>query len=335
MSFVGFSVLQLMYIAVCVCLAVAVSVSAWLLAPLAVGRLDPTITTTTKHAGGIEPAIPTANLRMQKAKPPTADEYPKFDVVRLDPEGASVFAGRASAHQLVTILINGREFASAQADSDGQWAVVVERSIPSGQVELTLIASGPEPGRADRSQVVHITVATPKVASAAHEVRPLPKTAGPLQPKAAEPDPKQALRRFEALVDRARVAAVGEPTGAGTSIQAPVPVPITFLTAETVMTSDGEKAARLLTEYLHITKPHSIALTGHADSRGTEGYNLELSRKRLVAIERSLRGAGYAGELRLVPLGETAPYRTVDRSKLTVEQKYQIDRRVELQVTHN
>jgi len=326
--------LQLFYVAVCVCVAVAVSVSAWLLAPFAVGRLDPTITAAAKHAGGIEPEpMPTSSLRMQDAKPPAADEHPKFDVVRLDPDGASVFAGTASANQLVTIFINGREFASAQADSDGQWAVVVERSMPSGQVELALIASGPEPGRADRGQVVHITVATPKVASAAPDVRPLPKTAGPLQPKAAEPDAKQALRRFEAFVDRAREAAVGEP--AGTSVQTTVPVPITFLTAEAVMTSDGEKAARLLTEYLRITKPHSIALTGHADSRGPNGYNLELSRRRLVAIEQFLRGAGYSGELRLVPLGETAPYRVVDRSKLTVEQIYQMDRRVELQVTHD
>ena len=326
--------LQLMYIAVCVCVAVAVSVSAWLLAPFTIGRPDPTVTAIAKHPVGIVPEpVPTSNRGMQEAKPPAADEYPKFDVVRLDPEGASVFAGRASANQLITIFINGREFASAQADSDGQWAVVVERSIPSGQVELALIASGPEPGRADRSQVVHITIATPKVASAAHEDRPLSKTARSLQPKTAEPVEKQALRRFEAFVDRARDAAVGEP--AGTSVQTAVPIPITFLTAEAVMTSDGEKAARLLAEYLGITKPHSIALTGHADSRGPDGYNLELSRRRLVAIEQFLRGAGYAGGLRLVPLGETTPYRAVDRSKLTVEQMYQMDRRVELQVSHN
>ena len=244
-----------------------------------------------------------------------------------------MFAGRASPNQLVTILINGNEFASARADSDGQWAVVVERSIPSGQVELALTASGPEPGRTDRGQVVHLTVAAPKVALAAHEVRSLPKAAQPLQPKAAELDAKQALRRFEALVDRARVAAAKGP--AAPSIQAPVPVPITFLTAETVMTSDGQKAAHLLAEYLRLTKPHSIDLTGHADSRGPDGYNLELSRRRLVAIEQFLRTTGYEGGLKLVPLGERAPYRSVDRSRLTLEQMYQMDRRVELQVTRN
>jgi outer membrane protein OmpA-like peptidoglycan-associated protein len=101
------------------------------------------------------------------------------------------------------------------------------------------------------------------------------------------------------------------------------------------MTSDGEKAAWLLVEYLSITKPHSITLTGHADSRGPDGYNLELSRRRLTAIEWFLRGAGYVGGLTLVPLGETTPYQSVDRSKLTVEQMYQADRRVELRASHN
>ena len=178
--------LQLIYVAVCVCVAVAVSVRLVARAIRCWAPRSP-VTTAARHASGTVPEPkPTSSLGTQEAKPPASDERPKFDVVRLDPEGASVFAGSALAHQLVTILINGREFASARADSDGQWAVVVERSIPSGQVELALIASGPEPGRTDRGQVVFVSVVTPRVASAAHEVRPLPKTAGPLQPKAAE-----------------------------------------------------------------------------------------------------------------------------------------------------
>jgi outer membrane protein OmpA-like peptidoglycan-associated protein len=301
---------------------------------LAVERLNQTINATGKRAGPIAPtAMPTRpKLPMQEARPPS-EIFPKFDVVRLDPEGASVFAGRAAPNQLVTILINGNEFARARADSDGQWAVVVERSIPSGQVELALTASGPEPGRTDRGQVVHVTVATLRVASVADEVRSPAKTKKPLQPKAAELDAKQALGRFKAFVDRARVAAAERP--AAPSVQTPVPVPITFLTAEATMTSDGEKAAHLLAEYLRITKPHSIDLTGHADSRGPDGYNLELSRRRLAAIKQFLRAAGYEGGLKLVPLGESAPYRLVDRSRLTLEQMYQMDRRVELQVTRN
>jgi hypothetical protein len=143
--------IQLIYVAVCMCVAVAISVSAWLLAPFSVGHPDPAGSPPAKHARGMPPTQ-TPNPQVQEAKTPTPAQHPKFDVVRLDPQGASVFAGRASANQRVTILMNGREFASAQADDDGQWAVVVERPIPSGEVELALIASGPESGRSDRGQ---------------------------------------------------------------------------------------------------------------------------------------------------------------------------------------
>ena len=323
--------LRPLYVLICAGVVVAVGVTAWLFAPLNIARLDlADVAATTKRARPIAPG----HQRTQELKPNTelVEGLPKFDVVRLDAEGVSVFAGRALPNQLVTILVNGREFASARADSDGQWAVVVERSIPSGHVELALMASGPQPGRSNRGQVVYVTVAAPKVASAVREARSSPeKIAQPPQPKGAELDAKQALRRFEAFVDRARVAAAEEP--ASPSVQASVPVPITFVTAETVMTADGEKAARLLAEYLRITKPHSIDLTGHADSRGPDGYNLELSRRRLLAIEHFLRAGGYEGELKLVPLGERAPYRGVDRSRLPLADIYQADRRVELQIT--
>jgi outer membrane protein OmpA-like peptidoglycan-associated protein len=105
------------------------------------------------------------------------------------------------------------------------------------------------------------------------------------------------------------------------------------VTAESVMTADGGKAARLLSDYLRITKSSSIVLTGHADSRGPDGYNLELSRKRLVAIEQFLRADGYDGGLKLVPLGESTPYQGIDRSRLPRSEVYQMDRRVELQIT--
>ena len=320
---------RLMYVALGVGMAMAVGICAWF---FAVGRFHPMdLVAIAKRDSPVTsaPVSTPSGVRKRQALTQPPEILPKFDVIRLDPEGASVFAGIAGANQRVTILINGREFASALADSDGQWAIVIERPFATGQVELALIASGPEQGRTNRGQVIHMTVAAPRVASLPPEVR-AHKTAQPLAPK-LEADAKQALRRFEEFVDRARATAHEASTPP--SIQAPVPVPITFFTDEAVMTPDGNKAARLLADYLRITKSQAIALTGHADSRGPEGYNLELSRRRLAAIEQFLRTAGFEGGLKLVPLGETVPYRLVDRSKLTREQMYQLDRRVELQVT--
>jgi len=109
-------------------------------------------------------------------------------------------------------------------------------------------------------------------------------------------------------------------------------VPITFVTDETTLTSNGERAAALLAEYLRLKRPAGITLSGHADARGPDSYNMRLSRRRLEAIERYLRAAGYSGELSLLPRGKREPYQGIDRRHLPLREIYQADRRVELRL---
>jgi outer membrane protein OmpA-like peptidoglycan-associated protein len=116
-------------------------------------------------------------------------------------------------------------------------------------------------------------------------------------------------------------------------MSAPIPVPITFETDEDLLTDNGERAAALLAEYLKLKQPAGITLSGHADARGSDGYNMRLSLKRLKAIERYLRAAGYSGALSLVPRGKREPYQGVDRRHLPLREIYQADRRVELRIT--
>jgi len=78
----------------------------------------------------------------------------------------------------------------------------------------------------------------------------------------------------------------------------------------------------------------AFTLTGHADERGTQEYNLDLSRQRLDTVERQLRAGGFAGKLELVPKGKSEPFTGVDRTKYALEDIYQLDRRVELRVAH-
>jgi outer membrane protein OmpA-like peptidoglycan-associated protein len=117
------------------------------------------------------------------------------------------------------------------------------------------------------------------------------------------------------------------------AVQAPIPVPITFETDEDLLTNNGERAVALLAEYLRLKRPAGITLSGHADARGSDGYNMRLSLKRLKAIERYLRAAGYSGALSLVPRGKREPYRGIDRRHLPLREIYQADRRVELRLT--
>lgn len=113
----------------------------------------------------------------------------------------------------------------------------------------------------------------------------------------------------------------------------PIPVPITFVSGEARLTPNGTMAATLLAEYLRIVKPASITLSGHADARGPDGYNMRLSLRRLEAIQRYLRAAGYSGGLSLTPRGKRDPYQGIDRRRLTLNEMYQADRRVELRMT--
>jgi outer membrane protein OmpA-like peptidoglycan-associated protein len=117
------------------------------------------------------------------------------------------------------------------------------------------------------------------------------------------------------------------------AVQAPIPVPITFVTNRATLTPNGERAAELLAEYLRLKRPGGITLSGHADARGPDGYNMRLSLRRLEAIERYLRAAGYSGKLSLIPRGKREPYLGIDRRRLPLREIHQADRRVELRLT--
>ncbi len=112
-----------------------------------------------------------------------------------------------------------------------------------------------------------------------------------------------------------------------------VPVPIKFVFEETSFTPDGAEAAKLLLAYIKLKGFKSIILSGHADERGTEPFNYELSRKRLEAVSDYLRAGGFEGQVVVVPKGETQPFEGVDRLKYSKEELWQLDRRVELHIS--
>jgi len=75
------------------------------------------------------------------AKPSAAGEVvPSFDVVRIDPKGNAVMAGRAAPGADVVILDQGKEIGHATADANGEWVWVPEAPLKPGSVELGLSA---------------------------------------------------------------------------------------------------------------------------------------------------------------------------------------------------
>jgi LysM repeat protein len=84
---------------------------------------------------------------------------PTFDIVRIEPNGDLVVAGRAGAGASIFLLLDGRTWDRAQADANGQFALTPPR-IPVGSHQLTLRAQMPDGKNYDSKQSVAIDVPT-------------------------------------------------------------------------------------------------------------------------------------------------------------------------------
>jgi nucleoid-associated protein YgaU len=72
------------------------------------------------------------------ATPDTAPVKPSFDVVRVNPNGDTVVAGRAEKNAEVTLMDNGQAIGTATADGNGQWVLLPNSAMAAGQHSLTL-----------------------------------------------------------------------------------------------------------------------------------------------------------------------------------------------------
>jgi outer membrane protein OmpA-like peptidoglycan-associated protein len=316
-----------------------------------------------------------------------AEAQATFDVARVDPKGISVFAGRATPGENVTIMGDGKPVGTVQADENGQWTLATEHPFASADPKLALVTKPASQAEAPAAQT--------KVAGSleAHDSAPPDKPSH----KSASAVTSHLMKDFEGIVAAARTAAkeakstapeektevpaeapstlaaneapstapepkrgdVPEPstlpaeaakpgkvaTAAPLTPSVPsapdvpvarksIPVPITFVFNEATFTDDGRKAVGLLLEYLQLKHFPKITLTGHADERGTEELNMELSAERLDSVEKYLRDGGYKGRLELIPKGESEPFTGVVRAEYSQEDLWQFDRRVELIIPH-
>lgn len=63
---------------------------------------------------------------------------PSFDVLRVERDGSFVAAGRAAPGSQVSVLADGKEIASVQADQRGEWVLLPDHGLLSGDHELSL-----------------------------------------------------------------------------------------------------------------------------------------------------------------------------------------------------
>ncbi|HEY3149898.1 MAG TPA: Ig-like domain-containing protein [Dongiaceae bacterium] len=111
--------------------------------------------------GGAAPANPATGGEAGNAPTP-----PSFDVVRVNPSGDAVIAGRAQPDSDVTILDQGKPIGSVRADGRGEWVFLPDSALDPGEHSFTLeskqdgaVAAAPK-----RESETSVVVLVPQVA---------------------------------------------------------------------------------------------------------------------------------------------------------------------------
>ena len=136
--------------------------------PAAVPRVSAPVPAAPALAAPV-PAIPAP---VPAAVPATSTaataEPPRFDIVRVNPQGGAVIAGRAAPGSEVILRSNGREIGRTRADAQGQWVLAGAAPLAPGTHEITVAsrdASGRETAGA-ATVLAEVAARTAPVASA-------------------------------------------------------------------------------------------------------------------------------------------------------------------------
>ena len=134
-----------------------------------------TIASAPPAAAPSAPASP-ATPQQQAAAAPSlsapAVTLPSFDVVRINPQGDAVMAGRAAPNSQVQIFDGAKPIGTVTSDARGEWVFVPTDPLPPGARELSLAArSG---GGEIRSDQVVVLVVPERGRDVAAAVTPMP-----------------------------------------------------------------------------------------------------------------------------------------------------------------
>jgi nucleoid-associated protein YgaU len=110
---------------------------------------------------GLDTPLPQAAATPVPA-PPAGPVVPSFDIVKVDPGGNAVIAGRAAPGARVRVLDGDIVLGEVTADARGEWVLVPTAPITPGERQLTLEAIDPATGTKTKStDTVALAVAPP------------------------------------------------------------------------------------------------------------------------------------------------------------------------------
>ncbi|NIA70894.1 LysM peptidoglycan-binding domain-containing protein [Pelagibius litoralis] len=113
----------------------------------------------------------------------TPESRPTFDVVRVEPSGETVIAGRAEPDSEVKVTLGkGGTVGTAKADSSGAWAIVAEQPLAPGSHQIGIEAKTPDGQKQLSENLVVVMVPESKVPAA---TPPAGQNGGAAQPEEA------------------------------------------------------------------------------------------------------------------------------------------------------
>ncbi|MCI4665249.1 MAG: OmpA family protein [Neomegalonema sp.] len=114
----------------------------------------------------------------------------------------------------------------------------------------------------------------------------------------------------------------------------PAAVPIRFATDSSEIAGKAGRDVEILYRCLSETRIQRLVLVGHTDIRGSDAYNLELSRRRAESVRSALRRLGLPARVtvEVVAMGKREPFKASDRGRYSLEEQWRLDRRVELRI---
>ncbi len=107
-----------------------------------------------------------------------------------------------------------------------------------------------------------------------------------------------------------------------------VPLPIQFETNEDALTPVGKQYAEELAAAIRQQHPATVILEGHTDPKGTDDYNMDLSKRRAETVAAFLKGQGVQARIITEAKGKREPFTPPEASELTQDQIWALNRRV-------
>lgn len=179
------------------------------------GRPEPAPSAVLAPAAEPPAAAPVAVAPVTAPVDPAEPEIvpPSFDVVRVEPDGSALVAGRAMAGLDVAVLVDGAEVSLARADPQGRFVVFL--TLPASASARIMTLELRPPGGAPVPSVDQVllapTQAMPETAQVEEQLSaapaPEPEPTAPATDVAAAPEPDPAPAETAAVPDPASPAA--------------------------------------------------------------------------------------------------------------------------------